>query len=142
MWELDIKLEGQCFLYSLLLGIALCFLYDIFKAVRQSFKKPHFVATLILDILFFLICVLPVYCHLLIFTNGQVRFYVLFTVATGFFICRFTLSKIFLVVLRFLIGVIMRIFSHLGVFLRNILSPVVKILKKVRFKDKKVLKNT
>lgn len=142
MWELDIKLEGQCFLYSLILGIALCFIYDIFKAVRQSFKKPHFVVTLVLDILFFLLSVLPVYCHFLIFTNGQVRFYVLFTVATGFFICRFTLSKIFLLVLRFFIGVFIGIFSRFLRFLRKILSPVGKILKKVRFKDKKVLKNT
>lgn len=141
MWELDIRLEGKCFLYSLLLGVILCLFYDLFKAARQGVKKPHISLIVLGDILFFVMSVLPVYCHLLIFTNGQVRFYVLFTILVGFYICRITISKPFLVILGFVFCVFKKIFSYLLKKLKKFFYLLKKTFKKCGRRNKKLLKN-
>lgn len=140
MWELNIKIEAECFFLSLLLGVFICLIYDFFKAMRQKFEGMSITMLILTDILFFLFIILPVYTHFLIFTNGQIRFYVLFTVFVGFLISRFTLSRLNLIVFGLLFAVLKCIFSKISCLFVNAGKAFVKIFENIRSKRKKLLK--
>lgn len=104
-------------IYSLLLGIALGFVYDFFRAIRFFFSQGEaecpFVIICICDVLFFVCsaCIFGVF--LFVFNRGRVRITALPVALCGFLIYLNTIGKIVVRVNCFLFALLKRIFIFL-----------------------------
>ena len=110
MWEISLGGQITAFLYSLLLGAALCLLYDIIRATRKS-GADSFLAVFAGDILFWAISAVVVFIFLVAVTNGEIRGYVLFSAAAGFLIYRFTAGRPVFFLLCLVFSFLSKIFS-------------------------------
>ena len=99
MWEITNLGQSTAFLWSVLLGGALSVVYDLFRLDRLIFNRSVF-AVAIEDVLFFVISAISIFCLQLITTNGQIRTFIFVGVIIGFLILRFTLSKLFDLLLK------------------------------------------
>lgn len=95
MWEISLSLQVKTSLYGIVLGILLCGIYDIIKALRKTADKRN-AAVFAGDIIFSVICAIVTFLFLLATTDGEIRGYALFFEGVGFLISRLTLSKLFL----------------------------------------------
>ena len=93
MWEISSLSQYTCFIYSMILGVELGLIYDFFKIDRIVFKRKSFFVFL-QDILFWLIAAFEFFSFSVVFSNGQIRGYLLLGSILGFFIYRLTFSKI------------------------------------------------
>ncbi len=92
MWEINSFSQYLCFLYSVLMGSSIGVLYDGFKIDRMIFKRG-ILFIVFQDILFWIISAFAFYSFSVVFSNGQVRGYLLFGCLMGFVIYRLTLSR-------------------------------------------------
>lgn len=109
MWEINNASQLIAFLTSLAVGCVFCLIYDIFRAIRKSFNRTRY-AVFFEDILYSLICGVIGFLFLLAAAGGEIRAFALVGMGVGFFICRFTLSRLFLPILLFIIRVFKTIF--------------------------------
>ena len=125
MQKADLSTQSVCFLWSLASGVILGFLYSLFYVVR-SIKPSSKTLTLITDILFMIFFAFVTLIFSIGFTDGIVRYYVVFGELAGFFVFRFTVG-------RLIRGITHRIFMVLskirGFFQKNISVFSKKLLK-------------
>lgn len=123
----------------------MCLFYDVFRALRAE-KACGAVVIFFQDICYWLISAVFVFSFLLVTTNGELRGYVFFGTAVGFFVCRLTLSVIFFKILRFLLRHIIHILSLINSWFARFISAFnrfyTKCFKKAGFLLKKLLKST
>ena len=147
-----ITVVGQLkvFGFSVLLGMAFCLLYDIFKGFRIKYLKSV-VAVFLTDIIYWLVLFFFTHSFLLIFCNGRIRGYVLIGLFLGFVLCRLTVSRIFSKFILLLLSVCHKLLhwiflpffaflSLLDKLFAKISEMFGKILKKIFKKRKKLLK--
>lgn len=137
MWEIDIGYQMLGLIWSLPLGIATAFLYDILRAFNKSFK-PKVVTVLILDILYWLTLTVIYFMFFMVFSNGQIRLYVFFGTIAGFIFSRLTFSKIFLFIFTQIFKLLKLLCRKLRGFLGNFKGFFTKIFKNI-IKIKKLL---
>lgn len=112
------------FLKSILLGVCLMLLYDVFRILRLAVKTP---AALILaeDILFFAVCAVMTMLFLVSANFGEIRFFALLGEGLGAVLCALTLSRLVMAcskaIIRFVRGVFRLVF-------RLFLRPVYRIV--------------
>ena len=99
MWEINAADQMLTVLFSFLTGIAFSLIYDVFKAMRLSFKKGT-LAVFFEDILFCAVCTLITFCLLMLRTKGQLRLFVFSAEGAGFLSARWVLSPYTVAVLR------------------------------------------
>lgn len=85
--------QGQEFLCYFVLGIILCFIFDIFRSSRYIFK-PSDIITHIEDIIFLLICTASIVMAILYVSSGILRFYIILALLLGIIIYSLTISKL------------------------------------------------
>jgi spore cortex biosynthesis protein YabQ len=90
---------------SVLLGIALCLIYDFFRVLRMSFS-PSTAVIFIEDILYALICASLTFSLLLLRCSGKMRLYVFAGELIGFLLCRFTVSRVIVFVFSKIISAV------------------------------------
>lgn len=115
---MDTFLSSQIgnFLIYFLAGLAICLLYDMFRAVRKTIKTSDFM-TYIEDIIFW-ICVAIFLIYLIFILNsGELRFFMFIAICIGGIVYYFALSKY-----------IMNISVHLLGFLKAILKKIINII--------------
>ena len=105
MWEINNLLQVINFARSLCLGIAFCLVYDILRANRKLFDFSA-VSIFFQDIAFSLFTAFITFVFLLSITNGELRGFVFISISLGFFLSRFTVSKIWVCFLKLIIGLI------------------------------------
>ncbi len=139
MWE--ISNINQVITAALALGMGAVFslIYDVFKAVRLSFKCGK-LSTFFEDIAYSLICTFSTFCLLMLRTKGQVRGFVLASMAVGFLLSRLLFSKIFVKLLRFIIRIIFNIFAKLSSLVRRITHKISSVMIKTYKKFEETLK--
>ena len=93
MWEINSAEQSLCFVYSICLGIGLGLIYDFFKIDRIVFKR-RCLFIFFQDIIFWLISSFAFFSFSVVFSNGQIRAYLLFGCFLGFVFYKLTLSKI------------------------------------------------
>ena len=112
---------------SILVGFGICFIYDIFKSFRLSFKNSN-IAVLFEDILFFIIAGLITYTLLFVRAYGKIRWFILISELIGFILFRCYISKY---LIRFNVSIIKFVKKT---FLAKIKSALLSINK--TFNDK------
>lgn len=98
MWEINSTGQYLCFVYSMCMGGILGLIYDFFKIDRIVFKRKKFIV-FFQDIFFWLIAAFIFFSFSVVFSNGQIRAYLLFGCLIGFLIYRLTISKIFILII-------------------------------------------
>lgn len=144
MWEIDNLLQVINFARSLCLGVVFCLVYDILRAIR---KVLYFTSAAVFfqDIFYSIFCALFTFIFLLSITNGELRGFVFISISLGFFLSRFTFSKIWIWLLKKIIGfiklgfcVVSKAFYGCFDFLEE---NIVKFSQKCFKELKKLLKN-
>lgn len=151
MWEISVNAQVLGTLYAVPVGAAFCLFYDIIRIFRKS-VKPRFAIDFLLDVFFWIICAFVTFCLMLIFSSGQLRWYIFFGLLVGFLIFRFTLSRLIILLSFRIIDLLTRffsavnclltkIFTKVSIFFRKIFDFFIKIAKKLLQPLCKVLYN-
>ncbi len=133
MWEINNYFQWLSFGRAIIFGFILCFVYDILRLDVYVFKKGK-IAQAINDLVFWIIASITTFCFLLAVSNGQVRVYIIFGMAIGFFAFKMSLSKVIFwcvkPIRKFYIAVSKR-YKSLILKLQKI-SPFADINKKIK----------
>ena len=79
-------------LISIITGIIISVIFDIFKAIRKSFKSGQLII-FIQDIIFFFISTIITFTLLFLRVNGEIRWFILFFVLLGFTVSQKLFSR-------------------------------------------------
>jgi spore cortex biosynthesis protein YabQ len=142
---MNIYNQARTFGIFFCLGIAIAFLFDIFKVLRKKFKQPDFLVNLE-DIVFLLLSGGSFFKFLIYFNEGSIRFYIIIAIFFGIVIFALTFSKpcdiIILVVLNaitLLVQIILKILRSPYYFAKLVFKNS-KISNKQNSKNKIVFK--
>lgn len=103
-------LQTALAVWSVILGAFLCAVYDIFRLLRLV-RRQNAVLLFVSDLIF---CIFSAVCLLILFFNlsyGRIRMYALLLCAVGFFVWRFTVSRITMKLLQRLIVMIKKLLN-------------------------------
>ena len=107
--------QGQEFLCYFLVGVIVCFIFDLFRSSRYIFKTPDLI-THIEDILFLLISACIIIASILYISSGILRFYIILAIGMGILIYFLTISKLCVIIsssifkaIKFIINIISEI---------------------------------
>lgn len=132
MWEINLSGQVLSFFYAILLGVLLCFIYDFFKSLRLTFK-PQSIVVFFQDILYFFIIALFSFIFFLIFTGGEIRFFILFGLSIGFLFWKSTFSRFSVIFFRYVLKFFQFIFTTVNSYILKFLSFLGSFLPKLRF---------
>ena len=91
--------QGRNFCLFFIIGLFIGFIFDIFRGFRKSFKLPNILVDL-QDIVFLIISGLMFFRSILIFNNGQLRFYLVLSSIIGIVIYALTLSESCVIIIK------------------------------------------
>lgn len=129
------------FLCSILFGLVISALYDVFKLLRLlGFTKLW--QMVLWDVLYFLLTAFMTVMFALPFNRGAVRYFVIFGEALGFFTYRFTLGSLTTPVFVFLIRVFRKIFKKSLEILRKISNKLLKLCECVVYNTSGIIYKT
>ncbi len=112
--------QTEIFLLSLGFGFLLGILYDVFRTLRLIISRSASF-TVAMDILYFLLCALLVFCFNLVVDSGKIRLYVLFGDMLGWLIYYFSLGEISAKLVNRVISSVKRVVSSIyGLFSRPV----------------------
>lgn len=119
------------FLIFLFAGIAICLLYDMFRAIRKTIKTSDFI-TYIEDIIFW-ICVAIFLIYLIFILNsGELRFFMFIAICIGGIVYYFALSKYIMNISVHILGFFKAIFKKIINIILIPLKLFLKLNKKVK----------
>lgn len=124
MWEIDNLSQLLGFLYSVVLGIIFCLVYDVLRAFRAEIKFGT-AAVFAADILYSVFCAVTCFCFMLSVTGGEIRAFVFVGAAVGFAASRFTVSCIFFFVLRRAVRAALFLFNRISLILGRFFTLMV-----------------
>ena len=124
--------QSLVFLYSIILGGCLWFVYRLFWLIRL-YNKDKKALTVFLDVLFMLTVCFSTFLLSLGFLNGSIRFYMFLGEAIGFCTVEFTLGKLLLKIAVPVVNVLIWFCSKCKKLFKKIIKKVLKILYKVLY---------
>ncbi len=112
--------QSIIFLAACLLGAGLGLIYDVFRVFRLVFRQGRLLI-LAEDLLFWFLAGWITFLFLLLFTEAQLRLYVLLGQSLGFLVYHFSLGELVIALFRRLIALVKRLTA--GVY-RRLIRPV------------------
>ncbi|MBR2499450.1 MAG: spore cortex biosynthesis protein YabQ [Clostridia bacterium] len=119
---MDFSIANEVYIlcFSVLTGMLISFLYDLFRTIRIEAKTGMFLSG-IHDVLFWALATLIMF-FLVFFTNdGRLRWYHIFGASLGSILYFLTMSKAIIFFVRQFIGIFLKIFE---LFLKILLTPL------------------
>lgn len=89
--------QGQEFLCFFVVGVIICFIFDLFRSSRYVFKTTDLI-THIEDILFLLISATIIIASILFISSGILRFYIILAISMGILTYSLTISKLCVII--------------------------------------------
>jgi len=132
MGHINVAYQTITFFLSIAFGAAACLVYDVFRIVHKLFCRSWF-GVFVLDIIYWIIMAFVTFSFLLLRCGGEVRAFALFGLLSGFIICRFTLSPLFMVF-------VMKVAEIIGCIIGFIRKPIRLLKSKIAKISNKVLK--
>ena len=108
----------------------MCVFYDIIRAVAIS-RRSGRAAVFFGDIFFWVLSAFATFLFLLSRTNGELRGYVFVSIGAGFLFFKFTLSKIFMFVLVFLLTKYYKLLELIGRFFLKMFELLTALLQRM-----------
>ena len=137
---MNIYYQCKVFCIFVLLGILICFLFDIFRGLRRSFTFSN-ITVIIQDLLFLIISGIIFLYGLISFNNGEIRFFILLALVFGIVIYVLTISKHCVIIVTVIFQIFKRIFEMVYKLVISIFSLFIMPFKLIK-KAFKHLKNT
>ena len=120
--------QGQEFLCYCIVGMFLCFIFDIFRSSRYVFKTSDLI-TYIEDGIFLSLSAVIVVSSILLISKGMLRFYIILDVCLGILVYSLTISKVCVIMfksifkaIRFLVNKIMEMHKWESFLNQNFIS--------------------
>lgn len=120
--------QGQEFLCYCIVGMFLCFIFDIFRSSRYIFKTSDLI-TYIEDGIFLSLSAVIVVSSILLISKGMLRFYIILAVCLGILVYSLTISKVCVIMfksifkaIRFLVNKIMEMHKWESFLNQNFIS--------------------
>ena len=120
--------QGQEFLCYCIVGMFLCFIFDIFRSSRYVFKTTDLI-THIEDGIFLSLSAVIVVSSILLISKGMLRFYIILAVCLGILVYSLTISKVCVIMfksifkaIRFLVNKIMEMHKWESFLNQNFIS--------------------
>lgn len=139
MWEISSFTQVSASFFAFWLGVGLSLIYDIIRAIRKIGFKSFFIVFLG-DILFSFLSAVITFLFLLVFTNGAIRAFFIFFEVIGFFACRVTISKVFLIFLIFIFSIFKKVFTFISQCLLRFSEKTQEFFVKIHLFIKKTSK--
>jgi len=89
--------QEQTFILFFIIGIVIGMLFDIFRAIRKSFKTSD-IMTMFQDIIFMITSGIFVIYSIIILNGGEIRAYLFISIFLGIVIYSLTFSKICVII--------------------------------------------
>ncbi len=144
MWEINLSSQITTFLFSMLLGVIFCVIFDFTRALR-IFGLNSKTAVFLTDVIYFLVITFLNFCFLLTRESGQVRGYVFVGELLGFFTFRLIFSKWLILLTKLLHRVFLKIDKKVKkiktISLRFFNKKTAKIKEKLQKTEKKAKNN-
>lgn len=115
--------QGICFLWSIVCGVMISVIYDVFSLIRLLFTKIK-ISVFICDFIFMILSSLVTVLFSIAFTRGYTRYFVIIGEVIGFFAYRLTLGRYTVRALGFILN---KFFT----FLRKTADKIIKTSKKL-----------
>ncbi len=131
-----------CLVIFIITGIAIGFLFDIFRILRKSFKTKDWI-TYLQDTLFWILAGCIMLFSIFTFNNGEIRSYVFIGIILGIILYMLTLSKFLIKSSVAVIQFFKKILSYpinilINIVKKIIIKPIYKILQKCKTTFKKI----
>lgn len=138
MWEINLSLQIEAFLWSLLFGAAFCVVFDFVSLVYSelSFGK---ITVFVFDILLFAAFGVFDFFLFLAFCNGEIRGYVFVGEIIGFFLCKKLVSGLYTAVFYLIFKAARTVLSGVK---KYILLPLLEFFEKISQKCLKIGQKT
>ena len=135
---MEVYSQSKIFCIFFLLGIFINFIFDIFRGIRKSFKFSNFIVW-IQDIIFLCISGFLFFRTLVVFSNGEIRFFMLIALSFGICIYSLTISKQCVIIVNVILKICKNIFKFIY---KLIFLPFFIIKSKLKEKNQgKIEKN-
>lgn len=134
---MSIYSQSKLFCIFFLLGIFLNFIFDIFRGIRKSIKFSNLLV-LIQDILYLSISGFLFFKTILLFSNGEIRFFMLMALIFGITIYSLTISKQCVIIISLIMKGLIKILN----IIINITFYPYNLLKNIFSKLKGKLRKT
>lgn len=99
-------------LWSLAVGAFLCAVYDVFRVFRLE-KRQNAVLLFFADVAFSLICSFSMLVLFFNLSYGKMRLYAFCCALLGFLVWRFTVSRIYISLIKHIIGILKKLFGYI-----------------------------
>ena len=116
--------QTEIFIYSIICGIILGVIYDIFRITRIALKL-NAVIIAIEDILYLFICAVMTFFYMLASNDGQIRFFIIVGEILGWVVYYFTVGEIVMGLSTAIIKFIKGVFR---VLYRLFIAPVIALI--------------
>lgn len=123
--------DNYFLLYSLILGVIITFVYDVFRIIRRVIPHNSFFVSLE-DIVFWIFCALSVFYLMHQQNDGMLRWFAILGAAVGMFLYKKTISPFFV---KFTSWILSKIF---GFFAKPMKKGIHKGARGVQFLKKKL----
>jgi len=120
--------QAYVFLCTVIGGIAIAFLYDLFRIFRKA-VKPGNAATFFQDLLYWLIVALIMFLTVYYSNDGELRGYLFIGALVGVILYALLLSRIIMDSALFIIKIIGKIFKAIVYIVSYPIRMTVKVLK-------------
>lgn len=111
--------ELQRFLFFLVEGVLISFLFDFFRGIRKNFKSGN-IATHVEDFIFLTIASIIFIYSIILICDGVVRFYIFLGVTLGIAIYSLTISKKCVILFKYIIKIFKSFFTFLLKFVKKL----------------------
>lgn len=118
--------QGKIFCAFLILGILTGFIFDFFRALRKTIKTNN-ILTYVEDITFFIIIGAIFLRSIIVFSDGELRFYIFIAIFSGIIIYILTIGNLCVIIFKVILDVLKKIILN---FIRILKIPT-KIFRKV-----------
>lgn len=128
--------QGKLFCIFFLVGLIINFLFDIFRALRKSFKTKN-VLVFLEDIVFLCMSGCIFFRSLIVFNNGEIRLFIVLSTIIGILIYSLTISSHCVIIITVILKSCKKIVNFL---LKIIFLPFFIIKNKIMKKQREKVK--
>ena len=132
---MSVSEQARNFCLFFIIGLFIGFVFDLFRGFRKNFKMKNILVD-IQDIVFLIISGIMFFKSIIIFNNGDIRFYIVFSTALGVLIYFLTISETCVIITDVILRSVKFIIKKLIKLVKFFYCLIIKKLKKLKIKEK------
>ena len=136
---MSVSEQARNFFLFFIIGLFIGFIFDLFRGFRKSFKMKNIFVD-IQDIIFLIISGAMFFKSAIVFCNGDIRFYIIFSTILGISIYFLTISETCVIITVVILNCIKILIKNFIKLIKFIYNAIIKKTKKHKIKEKQFWK--